>query len=73
MGKESTCNAGDTGDTASTPGLGRSPTSPRSGQPSSVFLPGEPHGQRNLSGYSPEGYKESNMTEVTEYTHSLIL
>ena len=63
MGKESTCNEGDT---ASTPGLGRSPTSPRAGQPSPVFLPGESHGQRNLSGNSPEGYKESNMTEVTE-------
>ena len=45
----------------------------RAWQPTPVFLPGESHGQRNLSGYSPEGYKESNMTEVTEYTHSLIL
>ena len=29
----------------------------------SVFLPGEFHGQRNLAGYSPWGCKESNMTE----------
>ena len=28
-----------------------------------VFLPGEPHGQRSLEGYSPWGRKESNMTE----------
>ena len=28
-----------------------------------VFLPGEFHRQRNLAGYSPRGYKESNMTE----------
>ena len=30
-----------------------------------VFLPGESHGQRSLVGYSPEGHKESDMTEVT--------
>ena len=29
-----------------------------------VFLPGESHGQRNLVGYSPQGHKESDMTEV---------
>ena len=28
-----------------------------------VFLPGEFHRQRSLAGYSPRGYKESNMTE----------
>ena len=33
-----------------------------------VFLPGELHGQRSLVGYSPWGHKESDMTEVTEYT-----
>ena len=31
-----------------------------------VFLPGESHGQRSLAGYSPQGCKESDMTEVTE-------
>ena len=29
----------------------------------SVFLPGESHGQRSLTGYSPWGHKESDMTE----------
>ena len=29
----------------------------------SVFLPGESHGWRNMVGYSPRGRKESNMTE----------
>ena len=29
-----------------------------------VFLPGEFHGQRSLVGYSPQDYKESNMTEL---------
>ena len=34
-------------------------------QPTSVFLPGESHGQRSLPGYSPQGHKESDMTEAT--------
>ena len=28
-----------------------------------VFLPGESHGQRSLAGYSPWGFKESDMTD----------
>ena len=32
-------------------------------QPTSVFLPGESHGQRSLVGYSPKGHKESDVTE----------
>ena len=32
-------------------------------QPTPVFLPGESHGQRSLSGYSPWDHKESDMTE----------
>ena len=39
-------------------------------QPTSVFLPGESHGQRNLAGYSPQGCKESGMTEATEHAHT---
>ena len=35
----------------------------RTWQPTPVFLPGEPHGWRNLVGYSPRGSKESDMTE----------
>jgi len=31
-------------------------------QPTPVFLPGKPHGQRSLAGYSPWGNKESGMT-----------
>ena len=31
-------------------------------QPAPVFLPGEPHGQRRLAGYSPWGHRESDMT-----------
>ena len=35
-----------------------------------VFLPGESHGQRNLKSYSPEGCKESDMTERLTQTHT---
>ena len=31
--------------------------------PTSVFWPGEFHGQRSLEGYSPWSHKESDMTE----------
>jgi len=43
--RESACSAGDWG---SIPGLGRSPDEGSTG-----FLPGEFHGQRSLTGYSP--------------------
>ena len=42
----------------------------RAWQPTPVFLLGESHAQRSLVGYSPEGHKESDMTEVTEHAHS---
>ncbi|CAN0416324.1 unnamed protein product [Rangifer tarandus platyrhynchus] len=32
-------------------------------QSTPVFLPGKPHGQRSLVGSSPQGHKESYMTE----------
>ena len=35
----------------------------RKWQPTPIFLPGESHGQRSLAGYSPWGYKESDMNE----------
>ena len=35
----------------------------RAWQSTPVFLPGESHGQRSLAGYSPWGYKESDVTE----------
>ena len=37
----------------------------RKWQPTSVFLPGESHGQRSLASYSPWGHKESDLTEAT--------
>ena len=38
----------------------------RAWQPTPVFLPGESHGQRSLTGYSPSRHKESDTVEVTE-------
>ena len=37
-------------------------------QPTPVFLPGKPHGQRSPAGYSPWGLKESDMTEQLIHT-----
>ena len=35
----------------------------RKWQPTPAFLPGQPHGQRSLTGYSPWGHEELDMTE----------
>ena len=58
-GKESTGNAGDLG---SIPSLGRSPGGGH-GNPLQYSCLENPHGQRNLAGYSPWGLKESDTTE----------
>ena len=34
-----------------------------------VFLPGKPHGQRRLAGYSPWGRREADMTEQVNATN----
>ena len=36
----------------------------RAWQPTPVFLPGESHGQRNLAGYSPQGHKELDRSDL---------
>ena len=61
-GKESTCNAGEMGDLASVPGLGRSPGE-GNGYPPQYSCLENPHGHRSLAGYSPRGRKESDTTE----------
>ena len=66
MVKNLPANAGDTGDTGSIPGLGRSP-GVRNGNPLQCSCLGKFNGQRSLVGYSPWGHKESDMTEVTEH------
>ena len=60
-GKESACNAGDTRDRFYHC-IRKSPWR-RKWQSSPVFLPGKPHAQRRLAGYSPKGLKESDTTE----------
>ena len=56
--KNPAANAGDVG---SIPGSGRSLE--EAWQPTPVFLPGEPRGQRSLAGCRPRGCRESDMTE----------
>ena len=68
VGKESTCNAGDTGDEGSIPGWGRSPGEGNDNPFQlfhSIFLPGASQGQRSLAGYIPWGCKRSDMTHGT--------
>ena len=36
--------------------------------PTPVFLPGKPHGQRSLAGYSPWGCRESDTAEHLRHT-----
>ena len=69
VGKQSVFNVLDTGDAGLLPGSGRSP----GGECGNHFsiLAGESHGQRSLAGCSPWDCKESDMTEVTEYTCTL--
>ena len=43
--------------------LGREDPLEKEMQPTPVFLPGKSHGWRSLTGYSPWGCTESNMTE----------
>ena len=57
--KRSACNAGDLG---SVPELGRS-LGGQHGNTHQYSCLGNPHGKRNLAGYSPWSHKESDMTE----------
>ena len=58
-GKESTQNAGDLG---LIPGLGRCPGGGH-GNPLQDSCLENPHGQRSLADYHPQGHKESDTTE----------
>ena len=68
MVKNPPANAGDIRDQDSIPGSGRSPGG-GAWQPTPVFLPGESHGQRSLTGYSPWGHKASDTKRLT-HTHT---
>ena len=62
--KNPPANAGDMRHTGSIPGSVKIPWR-RAGQPTPVTLPGESHGQKSLTGYSPWDCKESDTTEAT--------
>ena len=65
LGKEFACNAGGTGNAGSVPGLGRS-SGEGNGNPLQYFCLENPMERgASLAGYSPWGYKKSDMTEVT--------
>ena len=70
--KESTGKAGDAGNYGFDSWVGKIPWR-RAWQPTPVVLPGEPHGQRGLEGYSPWGHKESDTTEATFHAHMYIV
>ena len=64
----STFITGATGDTGSIPGLGRSPEEGHD-NPLQYSCLENPHGHKNLVGYSPLGRKESDTTEATRHAH----
>ena len=55
----------NTGDLGSIPGSGRFSWT-KKWQSTSVFLPGESHGQKSLTGYSPLGCKSFGQNLVTK-------
>ena len=63
-GKESACNEGDL---SSIPGLGRSHGGGHS-NPFQYSCLENPHGQRNLVGYSPQDCKEAGYDSVIKHT-----
>ena len=65
-GKEATCqhNVRDIKDLGSISGSGRFPGGGH-GNPIQ-YLAWKPHGQRSLVGYSPQGLKDSDTTEMIE-------
>jgi len=57
-------DAGDVRDAGSIPRSGRSPGG-GNGNPFQYSCLENPHGQRSLVGYSPQGHTESDTTKVT--------
>ena len=53
--------------------LGREDPLKKKWQPTPVFLPEKSHGQRRLTGQSPWGHKELDMTEVTKHKYKPLL
>ena len=62
--KEATCQCRGYQRHSFDPRVGKIPWR-RKWQRTSIFLPGESHGQRSLAGCNPWGHKESDTTEAT--------
>ena len=62
MVKNLPSDTGDARERRFSPLIGKIPWR-RKWQPTPVFLPGKFHGRRSLVGYSPQGHKESDMTD----------
>ena len=71
-GKEPTCQCRRCKKRRLNPWVGKIPWRRRTWQPTPVFLPGEPHGQRSLVGCSPRGHKESDTTDATQHSEQSI-
>ena len=70
VGKESACNAGDTGDAGSIPGSGRS-LGEENGSPLQYSCLGKSHEQKIVVGYSLKCRQESDTTErLSTRTHT---
>ena len=65
-GKEPACQCRRCKRCGFSPWVGKMPWR-RTWQPTPVFLPGGSHGQRSLEGYSSQGHKELDTTEVTQH------
>ena len=59
-------------DVGSIPGWGKVPWR-RKWQPTSVFLPGQSHRRRSLASHSPQGCKESDVTEQLNHQHHVCI
>ena len=68
-GKEPSCLCGELKRCRLDPWVRKIPWR-RAWQPTPVFLPGESHRQRSLTGYSPQGHKELDMTEGTQHSRA---
>ena len=68
-GKESTCQCRVCG---FDPWVRKIPWS-RKHQPTPSLLPGKSQGQRSLVGNSPEGRKESDMTQHADYLYTTLI
>ena len=64
MVKNTPANVGEVRDSGSILGLGRSPGGGHD-NPLQYSCLENPHGQRSVAGYGPEGQKESDTTEAT--------